>query len=264
MLGLSESEFSHLADTAHAIIHNGADVSFMKTYASLRRPNVLSTRVLAEMALSRGIPFHFISTASVALFACRNDDAPSSLPEVSVASHIPPPDATANSGYAASKWVGEVLLEKIFSDFSLQTWIHRPTSVVGDGAPATDMIPILLRYSKMIGAVPKTYGMVSGVFDFIHVEKAVDGVVECALGTGGSEQDVGKVRFVHHCNPRKVEPAGFRRYMEKSEGNGFEELSMEEWVEKAKEAGLEALVYDFLKHALDQGMPIQLPVIHRG
>jgi thioester reductase-like protein len=41
-LGLSDSQLIFLADHAHAIIHNGADVSLLKTYPSLRRANSVS------------------------------------------------------------------------------------------------------------------------------------------------------------------------------------------------------------------------------
>lgn len=47
------------------IIHNSADVLFLKRYQSLRHPNVKATRVLAQMAAVRNINFHFVSTDDV-------------------------------------------------------------------------------------------------------------------------------------------------------------------------------------------------------
>lgn len=73
-LGLSEQTFRRLAATMDLVIHNGASVSFLKSYQTLRAPNVISTRSLADLCLVRRIPLHFISSAAVAGVRLRPED----------------------------------------------------------------------------------------------------------------------------------------------------------------------------------------------
>lgn len=65
-LDLSSDKADMIFSQVDLIIHNGADVSFMKTYHSLKRTNVSPTKYLAQLAVPRRIPLHFIKSASVA------------------------------------------------------------------------------------------------------------------------------------------------------------------------------------------------------
>jgi amino acid adenylation domain-containing protein len=261
-LGLSDREFQRLTNRAHLIIHNGADVSFLKSYASLRRPNVLSFLALVEMAIPQSIPIHFISTASVAHFADLD-----SLPEVSV-SKSPPPAGTLD-GYTMSKWTGEGLLERVAADYGLRAWVHRPASVVGDGAPETDMMASLVKYSTLLRAVPKLEGLVKGSFDFVAVEDVSREVANTAL-TSWFDPEAWQlaagppgIRVQHHCNDSKVPIQGFKGYVEGIQGGEITVLEMEQWIGKAREKGMNALVADYLWHCLGQARRIALPAIHR-
>lgn len=64
-LGLCRNDYEALSQKAHRIIHNGADVSFLKSYHSFRKPNMGSTRELARLAAPRQIPLHFVSSGDV-------------------------------------------------------------------------------------------------------------------------------------------------------------------------------------------------------
>jgi hybrid polyketide synthase/nonribosomal peptide synthetase ACE1 len=137
------------------IVHNGAAVSFLQPYASLRAANVTSTKELIRLAASRRIPLHYVSTAGVAeltnLLALR---------EVSVAEYIPPVGASGNT---TSKWASEVVLEKASAKFEIPVTIHRPTSVVKaagkpDEVPLHDALQNLLRFSREMKAVPRLEG----------------------------------------------------------------------------------------------------------
>lgn len=175
LLGLSESDFRKLSATADAIIHNGADVSFLKSYQALRGTNILSTKTLIEMAVSRSVPIHFISTAAVALFTSEK-----SLPEISAA-HLTMP-ADGDRGYALSKWANEVLLEKVATRCHVPTIIHRAVNIVGEGAPETDLMTALDTYTKILGAVPDLRGnVVDGELDIVDVEEVARGVIDAVL-----------------------------------------------------------------------------------
>lgn len=70
-LGLSEADAAAIFPRVDAVIHNGADVSHLKNYTSLRAANVGSTRELIRLTASRRVPIHYVSTAGVAMFTDR-------------------------------------------------------------------------------------------------------------------------------------------------------------------------------------------------
>lgn len=53
-LGLSEVETRHIFGSTDRIIHNGADTSHLKTYQSLQRANLQSTKEIVDMCLLVG------------------------------------------------------------------------------------------------------------------------------------------------------------------------------------------------------------------
>ncbi|KAL7781092.1 polyketide synthase [Trichoderma afarasin] len=259
-LGLSSSQLEDLVARADVIIHNGADVSFMKTYRSLRRPNVLSTRYLVEMALARSIPIHFVSTASVANFYVGKH-----LPETSIQGLDNLPKDGRN-GYAASKWMSEALLESLADDHGVRSWIHRPTSIIGADAPEMDIVASLYNYSKFLKAVPRFPKAVSGTFDFVSVQSVANSIADAAVasvsadGKGSSQ----RVSYQHHCSDEKVPLQDFAKYMEKTEGGVFDELESKVWFEKAREAGLNRLVCEYLESTVGAGEILSLPTLLKG
>ncbi|KAI9699171.1 MAG: Type I Iterative PKS [Bogoriella megaspora] len=175
LLGLSEAEFERLSQTADTIIHNGADVSFLKSYQAMQSTNVLSTKALVTMACPRAVPIHFISTAAVALFAPEKE-----LPEISAA-HLNVPE-TGDRGYALSKWVNEVFLERISALRQVPSVIHRAVNIVGEGAPETDLMTALDTYTKALGAVPDLRGnALDGNLDVVEVSEVADSIVATVL-----------------------------------------------------------------------------------
>ena len=175
LLGLSASDFDQLSKTADAIIHNGADVSFLKSYQALKPTNVLSTKTILEMAIPRTVPIHFVSTAAVALFTPEKE-----LPEISAA-HLQVPE-TGDRGYALSKWVNEVFLEKASALCHLPAIIHRAVNVVGEGAPETDLMTALDTYSAALSAVPDVrHNALDGDLDVVEVSEVADGIIAAVL-----------------------------------------------------------------------------------
>ncbi|KAL8909684.1 MAG: hypothetical protein Q9171_004929 [Xanthocarpia ochracea] len=249
-LGMSQLQIETLLDDVDIIIHNGAEVSHMKSYRSLRATNFLSTVQLARLAV-RGpttIPFHYISTGGVA----RLSDA-AVQPESSLAAYHPPADGS--DGYVASKWASEVLLERIHQHTQAPVWIHRPSSITGDDVPALDIVHSVLRYSKMMKAVPDLAGS-SGAFDFIHVDTVAREIVaSCTVGHEEEEETTegenregggGGLRYVHHSGEEIVPVDQLKGYLESSAGGSFKVLSMKEWVAGAMERGLDEVLGSFL------------------
>ncbi|KAI0407433.1 male sterility protein-domain-containing protein [Xylaria palmicola] len=171
-LGLGIEEAKSIFQEADAIVHNGADVSFLKTYTSLRDSNVSSTKEVIRLASTYPRPysrhgcrraFHYISSVGIAQL--RAD-----IVEFSPcpASSIPKPTSESN-GYGSSKWVSERVLERLASDLrgqetaarsadSLHIAIHRPSLIVSpatDATPTLDVLQNLLEYSRKLRAVPR-------------------------------------------------------------------------------------------------------------
>ncbi|RAK75206.1 uncharacterized protein BO72DRAFT_514422 [Aspergillus fijiensis CBS 313.89] len=151
--GLDSATSDRIFASADTIIHNGADVHFLKAYPVMRAVNVASTKWLAYQARTHGLALHFVSTASVIQFAPRASirGGTGGFPATSVAAFPPP---TIRGGYAASKWVSEVYLEQASRQWGVPVHIHRPTAITGPDAPAQDIFHNVVRFSRALRAVP--------------------------------------------------------------------------------------------------------------
>ncbi|KAF7557832.1 hypothetical protein G7Z17_g375 [Cylindrodendrum hubeiense] len=258
-LGLTEIEFANLARSADAIIHNGADVSFLKSYPALRQINVLSLRTLVEMALERRVPITFVSTAAVALFS---PDKVKGLHETS-ASHItPPPDGVR--GYASSKWAGEMFLEAVAARHGLPCYIHRAVNIVGEGAPETDLVTVLNKYCKAMGAVPQMDDtVIDGDLDIIEVDEVAEGMVASAIQAAevkpGSTEN--PLHIINYCQEVKIKANELHDYYTKKFGMPLKHWGVEKWLDEASELGLDVMVEFFLRESYRSGKPILCPVL---
>ncbi|RYP16924.1 hypothetical protein DL765_004848 [Monosporascus sp. GIB2] len=249
-LGLSTRDMAYLADTVDIVIHNGADVSFLKSYQSLHAPNVGSTIELCRLALKRNIPFHFVSSAGVLRLAHDLE----AVGEVSMTAYQPPSDGS--DGYVASKWASEQLLEKVAKQIGLRVHIHRPTSVTGEGIPETDVMANLLRFSCAMNAVP-TFPGAHGVFNMVRVEDVVEGILREALGRVQQPRledvdcdgynglhdttlrpETGQVCWTHHAGAAQILVDGLGEYLQNEQEEAPRKLSLKDWVAEAMEHGL--------------------------
>ncbi|KAE8367463.1 male sterility protein-domain-containing protein [Aspergillus caelatus] len=194
-LGLDIITARSLASRANIIVHNGAHVSFLKSYSSLKKANVGSTAEFVRLAKPRRIPIHFISSAGVAGFVPRNELP---LREVSVAAYPPPRDSSAH-GCQIAKWVSERLLEKANQQYGLDIVLHRPTGIVGEGAPGADILDDLLHYSRQLELAPDMDGW-DGYLHLVDMEAVAQRMVALLASSNVSETGPGAVRVVHTCN----------------------------------------------------------------
>ncbi|WP_198357610.1 non-ribosomal peptide synthetase [Streptomyces fildesensis] len=151
LLGLTEARFAELAAGCDAIYHNAATVSIMREYASLRGPNVESTRQLLRMAAARSTPFHLVSTLSV---------APPAGASPEVAETFLPPHPGLVHGYQQSKWASERLVEQA-AERGLPVTVHRLGRVVGAAGSGyvneRDFLWSVLRAGIPAGIVPDLF-----------------------------------------------------------------------------------------------------------
>ncbi|KAG5815690.1 hypothetical protein H9Q74_003377 [Fusarium xylarioides] len=260
MLGLRRETYQHLQATVDIIILAGSQGHCLNNYSTLRSPNVESTRQMGLFALGRRIPLHYISSNRVTLL---NSSADAALPAVSVRDHQPPADGT--EGFTAAKWAGEVFLEKVSEaataseGTALPVSIHRHCAIVGDEAPIEDALNALLRYSKLINAVPGVSSLnVGGYFDFLPVTDVANSFAEFVISSQGTHSGVA---FKHYSSGVKVPPTDFASYMQKTYGDEFRELDLDDWIEQARKEGIEELIVLYLQAILEKGQRITFPFL---
>lgn len=251
-LGLSEAKAKEIFAETDAVIHNGADVSFLKTYKTLSRTNVGSTRELVKLCLPNRVPIHFISSASVAHLSGR-----ASFGEESASTFEPPQDGT--DGYTATKWASERFLELVSEKFSVPIWIHRPSSITGADAPALDLMTNLLQFSKRMHKVPSSSAW-SGTLDFVAVESVAYDIVE-EVKNDSAHPD-GIVKFVYESGDVEIAVQDMQTSLENQTGEKFETVDVETWTRDAVSEGLDELVAAYLRTAAD--LPIVFPRLVRN
>ncbi|KAB8291372.1 hypothetical protein EYC80_010052 [Monilinia laxa] len=256
-LGLSAAQFTFLAEHSHIIIHNGADVSLLKTYQSLRRANVISTRTLCSMAILRRLPVHYVSTASVAKVIQQKPllEVPASPADADLLNSV--------DGYAASKWASEALLAKIAVESGIPVYIHRLAHVMGEDASELDAVGMMTKYSFLLHALPRIKEeAIEGQWDFVFVESVVDELVRSAMksaidyghpSTSQSKREENRPAvFINHCNDVTIPHCKLKGYLEATSGEPLGEIELKEWLQLARETGMHPLIYEFFL-AFEQG-----------
>ncbi|KAK0664508.1 hypothetical protein QBC41DRAFT_380647 [Cercophora samala] len=236
LLGLSTSVFAQLTSSVDLIIHSGARRSFWDSYYSLRDTNVTSTRTLLQMAASRRVPIHFLSTSGVLLLSDATNPYLSTSPAAatSVAEFKPPTDGS--EGYAASKWASEVLLENASRQLNIPVTIHRftprPASLPAAAGVVSAALEELVTVTEALGAIPERSTW-AGRFDVVRSVGLAKDVVGAGFeGTGGL------VKFVHHQGEATLTPGELFDFLEGRLGERVENrMGLLEWVGAVKRGG---------------------------
>ncbi|XWW92934.1 hypothetical protein V2A60_000862 [Cordyceps javanica] len=257
-LGLDEASSRTIFGVADAVIHNGADVSHLKTYASLRDANVVSTQELLKMCLPRSIPLHYISTTGVSMYTTG-----ATMKPASVRSFPPPTDGLY--GYVASKWAGEIFLENVSDETTQPIIIHRPSSIIrpdadmsGD-APAADVVQNMLLYSERISAVPAGVGSLPGYLDLVRPETVSRQVVE-VVSDSALQAERG-VTYVHESGDLEICLGDVREHIAKSiqrSVDEVEEVPMNEWISRSQDVGLSGAMAAVFR-AIESGEELNFP-----
>jgi pseurotin A synthetase (hybrid polyketide synthase/nonribosomal peptide synthetase) len=263
--GLDDATARVIFSTVAAVIHNGAEVSHMKSYHSLRTPNVLSTKELLRLSVEHGVGeiprFHYVSSAGVGhLVPAPSSSDPNAIdafPPISLANYPPPRDGS--NGYVAAKWASEMTLERaaaIIPGFGAV--VHRPSNITGTGVGENDIVHSLLRFSAALKAVPQMTAA-TGAFDFISLEACARDIVRGVVDDNAAV--VGTVRYEHRSGEIIVPVGELGGFLAAKSGikRELEVLSWGNWVNRALEIGLDPLVGEFLKE-LDGRMRMPLLV----
>jgi aspyridone synthetase (hybrid polyketide synthase/nonribosomal peptide synthetase) len=256
-LGLSSEQREDLVKSVDVIIHAGSNGHCLNTYASLRTPNVESTRFLASMAATHGIPLLFLSSNRVVLLS--GDQAP---PPSSVSEFHPSTDGL--EGHMMTRWASETFLENLVKHVQTMNspWpvsIHRAAVVVSDQAPNSDALNAILRFSISMRCVPRL-DRVKGYMDLAPLDKVVAELSEAAINLAqGQSDDIASIQFKHHSSGVKVAANKLREHLEGSYGEGFEELELRQWMDRAAEAGMDPLITAYMEGILENDAPMVFP-----
>lgn len=251
-LGLSETDAVEIFSRADAVIHNGADTSHLKFYPEIKAANTGSTRELISLCIPRKVPIHYLSTVGVALFGNYE-----TFPETSVADHHPPLDGS--HGYIAAKWASERLLEELQDKHGVNVWIHRPSTIIREGADAenaaaqTDWMNALVAYMRKTQAVPVLKNL-RGALDLVYVRNATESILTAVLENKPKVE--GGASYLHQVGDLVLPLDGLRDFVQKDTGaKKVEELPVEEWTARAVELGLNRGVAALIDSMDDPGQP---------
>nr|WHN38868.1 polyketide synthase 7/nonribosomal peptide synthetase [Elsinoe perseae] len=279
-LGLSSADFNSLSAIVDLVVHIGADVSHGRTYQTMKSANVGSASELARLCLVRETPLHFVSSSEVALLGSPQQRIV--LREQSLCSQNIWPDQedAVIEGYGASKWVAEKLLEDLASRSGLPVWIHRPASIIDRledlyretdkftiQRATTPIIQALFHYCWKLKMVPSTKGWAEGTIHFVRTDSVAESILETALSDShhlnSSVQD-STVRYRHQIGTTRVPIEGMKDFMENvasgisQDGQTFQEVLIEEWIEAAEAEGLHKLTSFVLRSLHSRGSKLYL------
>jgi amino acid adenylation domain-containing protein/thioester reductase-like protein len=233
LFGLAPEQFRLLAEKIDTIYHNGASISMVHTYQTLKPVNVDGTRETLRLASRiRAKPVHYISTITV--FASHGD-----ADVISEEDQPAPPVLRPNlpSGYAQSKWVAEQLAISAQSR-GIPITIYRPGRITGDsrtGAWKLDNVPCrFLRGCIQAESIPEGRGEVS----IIPVDYTSEAIVRLSL----QKKSLGM--FFHLMNPQITPWASLIDYL-KSFGYPVQGRPYIEW-RRAIERSPENALYPLL------------------
>ena len=157
--GLSAEKYRELYQSVDRVVHVAALVNHKLSYANLFDANVLGTAEVIEFAMNAGFcPIDFVST--VAVQPCLdiskgNTEAAPLKSRIKLTNHYA-------SGYGASKWAGEVMLDEARRSFALPVNIFRGDLMLAHETYAgqmnsEDMFTRLLFSLIETGIVPKSF-----------------------------------------------------------------------------------------------------------
>lgn len=158
--GLEEAAYNEIRDSVTHVLHNAWRVDFNLSLSTFES-HVAGARSLVDFCCSLPHPVKLIFTSSISAVHKWNVSL-GPVPEGT----IPSPEVATSHGYGASKFVTEQVLAKA-ADNGLECTSVRLGQVCGpntSGAWATtEWIPIMVKTSVGLGALPDLHGTVSWV-----------------------------------------------------------------------------------------------------
>jgi fatty acid CoA ligase FadD9 len=202
-LGLTPAVYGRLAREVDSIVHNGALVNHVFSYAQLFEPNVIGTMEVIRLAIRERIKsIGYVSTVGVALGLARHEpvredeDGRSLWKERRI-------DSGYAVGYSTSKWACEVLLRDLADRLAVPVNVFRCSMIMAHReyagqVNATDLLTRLFVGLVSTGLAPQSFYQgdpCTAHFDGVPVD-----FVAGAIATIASRRTLGYATY-HVVNP---------------------------------------------------------------
>jgi fatty acid CoA ligase FadD9 len=158
-LGLDQATWNRLADSVDLIVHPAALVNHVLPYDQLFGPNIVGTTELIRLAITtKTKPVTYLSTIAVAMGVDHFvEDG-----DIRAVSTVRPVDDTYASGYANSKWAGEVLLREAHDLCGLPVAVFRSDLILAHTRYSgqlnvPDMFTRLILSLLVTGIAPRSF-----------------------------------------------------------------------------------------------------------
>ncbi len=215
--GIDKQEFIGLSNDLGGILHNGAQLSQMASYAQLAATNVGGTKEILKLATYQA-PIRVELISSVSVFeseAYRNMEI-LETDDVSAWEGI-------HIGYSQTKWVGERLILEAGKK-GLPISIYRPPLIGGHSVTGHwhegDLLQRLLQGCLALGKAPQ----LAWELDLVPVDYVADSV--SALAWNNSTE--GKCFHLQHPNPLMLNDLLSKLI---TDGAPLEQIPMKEWLD---------------------------------
>ncbi|RDW80997.1 putative NRPS-like enzyme [Aspergillus mulundensis] len=206
-LGLDESKYNALLESVTLIIHNGWTVNFNHPVESFES-QIRGVRHFIDFSITSRHAAHIAFVSSVSTIGnWKPTGTETSVPENAMET----PDVVLEQGYGESKHVGERICLEASRRAGVPTSILRvgqiagPTTTAGLWNPS-EWVPILLKTSKGLGAVPDSLGGMN--VDWIPVDTLATIILEILTTRLQATQSEPKAdadaTFFHLTNPTKT------------------------------------------------------------
>ncbi|KAH8895924.1 L-aminoadipate-semialdehyde dehydrogenase [Thozetella sp. PMI_491] len=230
--GLPGEAFRNLLDKTTLVIHNAWPVNFNWGLASFE-PHIAGVRNLVEFALNSRCRASIFFISSIG--ATMGLDTDGKVPEAVIRDL----SYGTESGYAGSKLVSELILERAAREAGVTATIFRIGQIGGPVLRAEkgewnkqEWLPTLIATSKRMGVLPSTLGCMESV-DWIPVDLVAQIVLElCGIapavrGPAGAERGL---RIYHGVNPRTTSWSSLAPVALEHLGPSVKLASWEEWL----------------------------------
>ncbi|MBV9320661.1 MAG: thioester reductase domain-containing protein, partial [Mycobacterium sp.] len=160
-LGVDTATWNRLAESVDLIVHAAAMVNHVLPYSQLFGPNVVGTAEIIKLAITKRLkPITYLST--VAVTALPDGSFLGEDVDVREASQSRSLDTSYASGYATSKWAGEVLLRNANELCGLPVAVFRSDMILAHSrysgqVNVTDMFTRLILSLLTTGIAPRSF-----------------------------------------------------------------------------------------------------------
>jgi hypothetical protein len=132
----------------------------------------------------------------------------------------------------------------------------------GDGAPDTSLLSALDKYSKQLRAVPELERCLEGAVDLVDVAEVAAKLVAAALQDPPATEDDFVVN--NYCGERRFRVQDMQQYYSEQTGYSIETWTMERWLERAEELGLNKSVALVLRQAVQSHQILPMGSLRKG